>query len=199
MQNLGPIVARHDIVFSDPPRLERPITTIEDIAQAFASTSLEEITTLPTIAKRLIFLREKIVQMIKVIEQTPVEDLPRELSRHSTPTTNMENRIQILQDLSSLFKKSPASWWRNQLNHHSVWGAALSIEELVITKDVIRRRCEEGYLFDCNKNISIVSDDPWLQDVWDWVAGRLFALLILKLWLIFAFKELKKLQKTMEW
>lgn len=164
-------MAHHDVVFSDPPRFEHPVTTIDDIAQAFASTSLVNITSLPTIANRIIILREKSIKMMKLVEQTPVEDLPRELRRQTSPTTNIDNTIQVLQDLSGLFKMPPASWWRNQMNHYSLWSAALPIDVLNIIKDVIRCRCEEGYLFDCRKNITIVADDPWLQDVWDWVAG----------------------------
>lgn len=36
-----------------------------------------------------------------------------------------------------------------------------------------RRRCIEGYLFDCGKNEEIVSDDPWLQGLWAWIGRRL--------------------------
>lgn len=35
-------------------------------------------------------------------------------------------------------------------------------------------RAKEGYLFDYAKNSRIVSDDPWLRDVWAWVAGEYF-------------------------
>lgn len=164
-------MARHDLLFGDYTRLEHPITTIEDIRQAFATTSLEEVTGLPTIAAKMGFLRDKIFKMVKVIEQTPVADLPPELRREWSPSTNFENTIKVLQELSGLSQKPPASWWRNQLNHYSVWGSALSTEELPIIKEIFNHRCEEGYLFDCKKNSTILADDPWLQDVWDWVAG----------------------------
>ena len=32
-------------------------------------------------------------------------------------------------------------------------------------------RAKEGYLFDYAKNSRIVADDPWLRDIWAWVAG----------------------------
>lgn len=35
-----------------------------------------------------------------------------------------------------------------------------------------RRRCTEGYLFDCGKNEEIVSEDPWLQGLWAWIGRR---------------------------
>lgn len=33
-------------------------------------------------------------------------------------------------------------------------------------------RAKEGYLFDYAKNSRIVADDPWLRDIWAWVAGE---------------------------
>ncbi|KAL9577234.1 MAG: hypothetical protein Q9203_007539, partial [Teloschistes exilis] len=44
-----------------------------------------------------------------------------------------------------------------------------SIESLVSDLTESRRRCIQGYLFDCQKNRSILSDDPWLQNMWDWI------------------------------
>jgi len=35
-------------------------------------------------------------------------------------------------------------------------------------------RAKEGYLFNYAKNQQVVADDPWLQDVWAWVAGELY-------------------------
>lgn len=39
------------------------------------------------------------------------------------------------------------------------------IETLML--DRIRR----GYIFNCKRNITVLQDDPWLQDVWIWVQG----------------------------
>jgi len=36
---------------------------------------------------------------------------------------------------------------------------------------VVLSRAKAGYLFDCKKNKSLVGDDKWLQDVWDWILG----------------------------
>lgn len=46
-----------------------------------------------------------------------------------------------------------------------------SIEPALAILDLNRRRCTRGYLFDCRKNMEIVADDPWLEDMWEWV-GR---------------------------
>ena len=45
----------------------------------------------------------------------------------------------------------------------------LSIAESVDSSTVARRRCIEGYLFDCKKNIRIVRDNPWLLKLWTWI------------------------------
>jgi hypothetical protein len=37
---------------------------------------------------------------------------------------------------------------------------------------VSQARCREGYLFDCEKNIRIVSDDADLQEFWNWVRRK---------------------------
>lgn len=39
-------------------------------------------------------------------------------------------------------------------------------------------RAKEKYLFSTETNQRVVADDPWLQDVWGWVAGMLTPLLI---------------------
>ena len=49
----------------------------------------------------------------------------------------------------------------------------LSIGDALLLSDAARLRCREGYLFDFDKNIDIVKDDPDLQGMWDWLRGRL--------------------------
>ena len=50
---------------------------------------------------------------------------------------------------------------------------APSIEDALASFTLSRRRCARGYLFDCKKNMEIVEDDPWLRDLWNWIARRL--------------------------
>ena len=45
----------------------------------------------------------------------------------------------------------------------------LTFRETLALFTVTRRRCSEGYLFDCKKNIEILRDDPWLQRLWSWI------------------------------
>ena len=48
----------------------------------------------------------------------------------------------------------------------------LGIEEALALFTVARRRGAEGYLFDCEKNISLLRHDRWLQRLWVWIDRR---------------------------
>ena len=52
----------------------------------------------------------------------------------------------------------------------SLRGSTKSLSEK--PENVLLRRAQSGYLFDCKHNKSILSDDIWLQDVWDWIDGK---------------------------
>ena len=53
----------------------------------------------------------------------------------------------------------------------------LEVEEALSLFTNTRRRCASGYLFDCEKNIEILQDDPWLQMMWTWIKRASTALL----------------------
>lgn len=42
----------------------------------------------------------------------------------------------------------------------------LPLADYLAVHEAAKRRAQEGYSLDCAKNIGIVSNDPWLQDVW---------------------------------
>lgn len=50
--------------------------------------------------------------------------------------------------------------------------AALSSKARYVLDHTMLLRAKEGYRFDFVKNQQIVADDPWLKDVWAWVAGE---------------------------
>ena len=52
----------------------------------------------------------------------------------------------------------------------------LSSKERYAVDHPMLLRAQEGYRFDFAKNQKIVADDPWLSDVWLWVAGKLATL-----------------------
>ncbi|KAL8699708.1 MAG: hypothetical protein Q9201_005850 [Fulgogasparrea decipioides] len=54
-------------------------------------------------------------------------------------------------------------------SRHSHQGSSIGAALAAMTDS--RRRCVQGYLFDYETNMSIVADNPWLQEMWDWI-GR---------------------------
>ena len=48
-------------------------------------------------------------------------------------------------------------------------GFQLTFQDVLTLGTVERRRAEEGYLFDCAKNIRLLSDDSGLQELWKWI------------------------------
>jgi hypothetical protein len=53
-------------------------------------------------------------------------------------------------------------------------GATLDAQDALTFLTLTRSRCQEGYLFDCEKNKQIVADDPDLQEFWAWVQRKSF-------------------------
>ena len=49
--------------------------------------------------------------------------------------------------------------------------AGIGVEAVLSLPTINRRRCLDGYLFNCKRNAEIVSGDPWLEDMWAWI-GR---------------------------
>ena len=48
----------------------------------------------------------------------------------------------------------------------------IDIRDALASFTLCRRRCTEGYLFDCSKNMAIVASDCWLRDLWDWIGSK---------------------------
>ena len=65
---------------------------------------------------------------------------------------------------------------------HEIRSASVkfNLEEALSFFDITRRRCAEGYLFDCKKNVNIVHEDPWLQDMWLWIDRGFFSVVFAK-------------------
>ncbi|KAI4237263.1 MAG: hypothetical protein LQ349_002000, partial [Xanthoria aureola] len=78
--------------------------------------------------------------------------------KKSKANISKENRKQ----LSS--REMHEKWFENRYLRH-----VPSIAAALATLTVDRRRCLEGYLFDCEKNMRIAGDDPWLKEMWEWV------------------------------
>lgn len=51
--------------------------------------------------------------------------------------------------------------------------------DAMLIDNMFIQRALNGYLFDCNKNKSLVKEDPWLRDVWYWISGMLLSQMVL--------------------
>ncbi|KAI9811274.1 MAG: hypothetical protein M1832_000921 [Thelocarpon impressellum] len=74
---------------------------------------------------------------------------------HASPEPVLSRRRQRQQSLAF---RGPPGW-------------QMDVADVLALHTVERRRAEEGYLFNCQKNAEIVADDPWLQDLWLWLDG----------------------------
>jgi hypothetical protein len=83
-------------------------------------------------------------------------------------------RELLLKDLSIPGKKTLSSREQHEYIH---WLAlepwTLSDAPYAKMNKIMLQRCKDRYLFDCEKNREILSDDRWLQDVWLWIEGLL--------------------------
>ena len=51
-------------------------------------------------------------------------------------------------------------------------GTKITMEQALGQSTFARRRCSEGYLFNCTRNAEIVAPDPWLHEMWTWIGRR---------------------------
>jgi hypothetical protein len=57
--------------------------------------------------------------------------------------------------------------------HYSTLGLVPSTKSRSELLDhVMLRRAVDGYLFNCKINKTVVCDDQWLQDLWEWIEGK---------------------------
>lgn len=64
-------------------------------------------------------------------------------------------------------RETHEQWFENQNLYQGS-----NIESAFAPSTITRRRCVQGYLFDSRKNMDIVADDTWLQDMWDWIGSK---------------------------
>jgi WD repeat-containing protein mio len=113
------------------------------------------------------------------------ERLVAEVSNGTAPSVLFETASSIADKLKALRlasrqgKNEPEEPLLSQLERHAKLlietrdMAGLSSKERFAVDHTMLLRAQEGYRFDFVKNQKIVADDPWLQDVWVWVAGEL--------------------------
>ena len=77
----------------------------------------------------------------------------------------LNERTQMTGDLANLSSRDRHERFLNLKLDPSTPSLALALT----TMDLQRQRCLKGYLFDCDKNMSIVKEDPWLVELWETV------------------------------
>ncbi|KAF6842454.1 WD repeat domain-containing protein [Colletotrichum musicola] len=112
-----------------------------------------------TIAERMRALRSNLKEKAKLFEASGVE------------ISALEESTSSLAQLS-LSTDGPVSCrhMHESLVSLPLKARGLSTESQCLLDHVMLLRAKEKYLFDCNINRSVVSDDPWLRFVWDWIA-----------------------------
>ena len=96
-----------------------------------------------------------------------------ETSPKSADFTESTKRAASISSMNILMAEKPLS--SRELHEWSHWTALEDVTSAEVTYAKLNnrmfQRCKRGYLFDCEKNRSILTDDPWLQDIWVWIEG----------------------------
>lgn len=120
-----------------------------------------------TIAEDLLAIQEKIHKRIREIGRDGANETASEAG-----TIDGESMISEAYPLDEEMAALPSRERHERLLSFGFPKLALPLPETLTVADTQRRRCEEGYLFDCVKNQNIVRNDPWLVGMWD-VVSRL--------------------------
>lgn len=75
----------------------------------------------------------------------------------------------------------------------------MGLEDALASSTISRRRCAEGYLFDCDKNARIVDNDRWLKDMWTWIGREYQILKAPSFQLLTTQQEPSSMRQTMAW
>ncbi|RYP69238.1 hypothetical protein DL771_006206 [Monosporascus sp. 5C6A] len=104
-----------------------------------------------------------------------IKDNPRESfssSQNQQASSSDDELNESLMGLSiTSFGQVPNRQLHEKLLALTQGARGLPKEAQAVLDHVMLLRAKENYLFDCASNREIVADDPWLQDLWDWIAG----------------------------
>ncbi|KAI0128836.1 WD repeat domain-containing protein [Xylariales sp. AK1849] len=108
-----------------------------------------------------------------------LRSFPKETLKATKPNTQHGQSPESSEDLSNSIEDlstSRAGPPPNRQLHERLLASSLDTrgfpkETQVLLDHVALLRANNQYLFDSAINRDVVSDDPWLRDLWDWVAG----------------------------
>lgn len=92
-----------------------------------------------------------IADELQALQSRALLNVREETGNESKPLSSYEQHAKLLTSLSANSKQDFA--------------------DVLKVTSTAKRRCEEGYLFNCQRNRDIVKNDPWLMEFWDTI-GR---------------------------
>lgn len=131
--------------------------------KADAEELLENVLTTPPEEQRLVVDVSADNRTISFDETSSIADKLKTLRLNS----KSEGKQEISEDLLSQLER------HEKLLSGTRDLGDLSSKARYVVDHIMLLRAKEGYRFDFVKNQEIVADDPWLKDVWAWVAGEL--------------------------
>lgn len=85
---------------------------------------------------------------------------------------NVQELTQSLDDLSISHTEPPSNRQLHEsLLSQNIDARGLPKEAQIVLDHISLLRAHNRYLFDSTVNRNLLSDDPWLRDMWDWIGG----------------------------
>jgi hypothetical protein len=107
-----------------------------------------------------------VADKLKALRSYSLEHLPRPKSRVRDGSSKKESSKQG--EAEPLVQRER----HERLLTEKMESLGLPSEGHAILDHIMLLRAKEKYLFSTETNQKVVAEDPWLQDVWGWVAGK---------------------------
>ncbi|KAK2776308.1 hypothetical protein FQN52_003499 [Onygenales sp. PD_12] len=121
-------------------------------------------------------LIESTSKVSKVVRRIQEQAIPTPAPANGGVVPKTESKSDVNQQSSdSSTESSPPCLSSRESREKSLsagtFGSLLTVQDALTWMSIPRLRCIEGYLLDSGKNKQLLSDDPGLQELWDWI-GR---------------------------
>lgn len=173
--------------FKDPAEQEATVGPLfvaaaKSIAPIFGPTNLRSVGAkqkLTSAVKRSIHSKETTVidllapSGLAMLQSSDDKSLELNISEFAAQHEADKTRSDTLKNPTVDEKKSYSSRELHERSHTSRTLTLRTISEAESPDNIMLRRALNGYFFDCTKNRDLTAGDRWLQDIWEWVAGKL--------------------------
>lgn len=98
----------------------------------------------------------------------------RKASETATGQSLLNSEDKQSSDDPSVSRNDPPSnrQLHEKLLSQNIESCGMPKEAQILLDHILLLRANNRYLFDSATNRDVVSDDPWLRDLWDWIGGR---------------------------